>query len=236
MGSLIKDYPGEGHPFKLAFYIIAKLPKLREKQRNLAGFRAFYARAYEDWGEEAHTKFALDFQKMREHQHRAEENTTKILEFLEMRGVEEVQKAAKTNDSGQLTEWESQLTLEGIEANEVKTILGPVIEDLKMINNTGSIEQHNNVTGRASPKIEVNPYITINWSPEFSQPQASGWSQNWMLQKPSEPTIPSSHSNYSGNRPPRAGTTDDAKSFWILCVDEANGGNYHALYSYFPSV
>jgi hypothetical protein len=56
-----------------------------------------------------------------------------------------------------------------------------------------------------------------------------------MSQRLSEPTIPSSHSNFSGNRSPRAGATDDAKSIWILCVDEANGGNYH-LYSSFPSV
>jgi hypothetical protein len=215
---------------------------LQEIQRDLAGFQTIYSRAYNNWGEEAHTQLYQEMQEMLQRQDNSaqvqlqfQKDMQKILEFLEKRGVEQVEKVAKNDDSGRLMEWESELVREGIRENEVKTILKPVIENLK-INNAWGMEQHNNVTGRISPKIEVNPHIWINWSPGFSQPQASGWSQNLMPQRPSEPTILSSYSNFLGNRSPRAGTTDDVKSVWILCLDEAKGGNYHSIYSYFPSV
>jgi hypothetical protein len=246
MESIIKDFPEEGHSMfviKKAFYTAHKLSELQEIQHDLAGFQAIYSRAYNNWGEEAHTQLYLEIQEMLQRQDKSaqvqlqlQKDLQKVLEFLEKKGVQEAQKVAKNDDSGKLMEWESELVREGIGENEVKTILEPVLENLK-INNTWSMEQQNNVTGRVSPKFEVNPQITIyNCPPEFSQPQASVWSQNWMPQRPSESTIPSSHSNSSGNRSPRPGTTDDAKSIWILCVDEANGGNYHALYSSLPTV
>ena len=183
MESIIQEFPEEGHPMyyiKKAFFTAHKLPELREIQRALAGFQAIYSRAYNNWGEEAHTQLYLEIQEMLERQDKSaqaqlqsQKDMQKILVLLEKKGVQEAQKVAKNDDLERLMEWESELVWEGIGENEVKKILKPVIENLK-INNTWSIEQRNNVTGRVSPKIEVNPHITINWSPEFSQPQASG--------------------------------------------------------------
>jgi hypothetical protein len=129
---------------------------------------------------------------------------------------------------------EKELIREGIRENEIKKILGPVMDNLNIIT-MSTVEQSHNVNGTISPTIEVNPHITINWSPDFSQFPAPGLPQNWTPQMQSEYAISSSHSNSSGNRLSGAGTTDGGKATWINCVDEANGGNYNTLCSHFPS-